>query len=76
MLDIATAYLTVRHGGLVDNSARPDAPVVPPTEHRPRVARTRATLASQLHRIAGALEPQPRRERAVTTGLGATSTCR
>jgi hypothetical protein len=72
---IATAYLTVRHGGLVDNSARPDAPVVATREPRPRTARTRALLAAQLHRIAGMLEPQPRRERALTDGLGATA-CR
>jgi hypothetical protein len=75
MLDIATAYLTVRHGSLVDNSARPDAPVVVPTEARPRAARTRARVAAQLHRVAAALEPQPRRERSVTNGLGATA-CR
>jgi hypothetical protein len=76
MLDqIATAYLTVRHGGLVDNSARPDAPVVAPIEPRPRAARTRALLAAQLHRVARALEPHPRREQALTHGLGA-SACR
>ena len=77
MLDhIAASYLTVRHGSLVDNSARPDMPVVEPTERRPRAARTRRLLAAQLHRIAAALEPRPRRERAVASGVGATSACR
>jgi hypothetical protein len=66
MLDhIATAQPGTRALGLVDGSARPDAPVVTPRER----ARTRAAagLAARLHRIASALEPQPRREQAVAT---------
>jgi hypothetical protein len=69
MIDhIAASYLTVRHGGLVDTSARPDAPVVVPTERRPRAARARARLAAQLHRVAAVLEPQPQTERRLTRG--------
>jgi hypothetical protein len=64
MLDhIATVQPATRARGLVDDSARPDAPVVTPRER----ARTRAAagLAARLHRIAAALEPQQRPEQAV-----------
>ncbi len=76
MLDqITTAFLTVRNGGLVDNSARPDAPVIVPTERRPRAARTRLFVAARLHQVAAALEPAPRRERSTARSIGA-AVCR
>jgi hypothetical protein len=76
MLDqITTAYLTVRHGGLVDNSARPDAPVVAPRPpRRPLHLRTRARLADRLRGIAAALEPRPDTDRPRVRG--ASPACR
>jgi hypothetical protein len=64
MLDhITTAQTLTRAQGLIDGSARPDAPVIAPRE-RART-RARAGLAARLHRVAAVLEPQERREQAV-----------
>lgn len=75
MLDLAIASdLAVRATRQHAGSARPDAPVVAPRERRRRATRTRARLATQLHRIASALEPQ--RERSATRRVDATPACR
>ena len=66
MLDnLSTLHPAIRSTGLVDGSARPDAPVVAPRTRDRLDARARARLVAQLHRVASALEPAPRRERAV-----------
>jgi hypothetical protein len=63
-------------------SARPDAPVLPTTD-RPRpdgraltLTRTRARLASALHRVAAVLEPAEGRDRRVATTVEASTACR
>lgn len=60
MLDhYASIQRTTRTTGLVDGSARPDAPVVAHRPGRQRLeVRTRAVLADRLHRVATALEPR------------------
>jgi hypothetical protein len=66
MLDHIASAPTTRTGThLVDLSARPDAPVVTPREHAALDA-ARAGIAARLHRIAAALEPQPRQRRTAT----------
>jgi hypothetical protein len=68
MLDhIAYVQPGTRALGLVDGSARPDAPVVTSRERARLETRARARLAAGLHRVASALEPHPRREQAVAT---------
>lgn len=75
MLDLAIAAdLAVRSTRRTAGSALPDAPVVAPRERRPRAARTRAHLASGLHRIATALEP--RREPTASHRVRTTPACR
>jgi hypothetical protein len=57
------ADLAVRATRSVAWSARPDAPVVAPSEPRERFAtRARARIAAGLHRLATALEPRRRQE--------------
>ena len=61
-------YTPLSTPGLVDLSARPDAPVRPGRRARPgRQARpsrqARAGLAAGLRRLAAALEPRPTTER-------------
>jgi hypothetical protein len=68
MLDhIALTRPATRAQGLVDGSARPDAPVVAARQRARLDTRARARLAARLHRVASALEPQQRREQAVAT---------
>jgi len=64
MLDhIATTQQSFARTGLVDDSARPDAPVVATRDRARLDTRVRAHLAARLHRVAAALEPRPRRHR-------------
>ncbi|MGY2872960.1 hypothetical protein ACVW00_000150 [Marmoricola sp. URHA0025 HA25] len=75
MLDLAIASdLAVRSTRRLAGSARPDAPVVPPSERIGRAARARARLATRLHRIAAALEP--RREPVASRRIGTSPACR
>lgn len=63
---VIAADLAVKGTRAVAWSALPDAPVVePPPERMALRLRTRATLASRLHRIATTLEPR-RPDRAST----------
>jgi hypothetical protein len=76
MLDLAVAAdLAVRSTRRIAGSALPDAPVLPTRPERVRPStRVRARVASRLHRVAAALEPQ--REPASSGRMGATPACR
>lgn len=68
MLDLAIAAdLAVRSTRKTAGSARPDAPVVVERQRVRRTTRTRARLATALHRIAAALEPRHESGRQVGT---------
>ena len=73
MLDhLASTQRAVHTGGLIDSSARPGAAVAAARPERDRLeVRTRAGLATALHRLASALEPRPRDQRVA----GSTPAC-